>query len=332
MSRSGIVLALKLTALVAVTVLLAIITVNAIRNPVENSGGRYTADFTDVSGLHVNGDVRVRGMRVGKIDDIELNGGETVTATVAFTLDSATELTDGARIAVKYQSLTGVRYLDLTPGPSGPRISHLGVEATRGSFDITELFNGLQPVLSTMRADEVDAFTANAIALIQGDGSGLEPMLESTRTLASHAKDRQQLMSALVENLGRINDALGGRAGYVLDFLQALTAPIDNAISVIDAFAKTAANGPALLAPIQSILSDLGITQDLDWEAMGGRYFDTASTFLSVLTMLPATASGLSGTIPSATGKRTCTNGRAAIPAEIALLINGSQVVLCRTR
>lgn len=66
---------LKLGALLAVTIAFFVLVVNAMRNPVDGAADTYTAEFTDVSGLHVNGDVRNLGMRIGKVQSIELHTG-----------------------------------------------------------------------------------------------------------------------------------------------------------------------------------------------------------------------------------------------------------------
>jgi len=50
--------------------LLALIA-DAITQPVEAKTRTYTAEFTDVSGLNDGADVRVRGVRMGKVQTIE---------------------------------------------------------------------------------------------------------------------------------------------------------------------------------------------------------------------------------------------------------------------
>ena len=74
---------------------------------------------------------------------------------------------------------------------------------TQPSFDITTLFNGLQPVLATLSPDEINTFTENAIAFLQGDGNGLGPMLDSIHKLTAFVSDRQQVVATLVRNLAR---------------------------------------------------------------------------------------------------------------------------------
>lgn len=322
----------KLVVVSAVSALLFVIVINAMRNPVEQTTAPYSADFSDVSGLHVNGDVRMRGMRIGKVSSIELKQGPKGTyASVGFTMDRDQKLTDKTELAVKYQNLTGIRYVDVVPGAAGGRsITHVPLSGTKPSFDITSLFNGLQPVLTTMRTEDVNTFTENAIALIQGDGTGLGPMLDSTQKLAEFAKNRQHVISTLTENMSRINDSLGGRSRYVIDFVKALSHPIDNAMKVLNEFQKTASTGPELIGPIQRIVAGLGIEADMNWEGLIGKYFSTGSDFLKTLEMMPGVFSGLQSSKTQGGVNKKCTNGYGALPADMTVLLAGSEVVLCK--
>lgn len=76
----------KLGVVAALAALLFVIVINAIKNPVDDASGHFTADFTDVSGLHVDGDVRTKGVLIGKVKDIRLvrRAGQNV-AEVAIT-------------------------------------------------------------------------------------------------------------------------------------------------------------------------------------------------------------------------------------------------------
>lgn len=91
-----------------------------------------------------------------------------------------------------------------------------------------------------MNAKDIVQFSENAIALLQGDGGGLGPMLDSTQKLTKYAKNRQQLISTLTGNLARITESMGGRNENVIGFLQAVDEPMSAGMTVLDEFAVTA--------------------------------------------------------------------------------------------
>src|SRR5579875_1768084 len=98
----------------AIAVILFILVANVIRQPVAADLRSYTAEFTDASGLHLDADVRVRGVRVGKVlaVDLERRRGQSV-AVVKFTLDKRYGITSPTRLGIKFQALTGLRYVDV---------------------------------------------------------------------------------------------------------------------------------------------------------------------------------------------------------------------------
>lgn len=332
-SRQTLISGLKVAVVAVITVLLFILVINAMRNPVDAKMVTYRADFTDASGLHENGDVRFRGKRIGKVKSVELehDADGRPYARVEFTMESDQKLTSTTKLAIKYQNLTGVRYLDVRQdGEPGRMISHATTSQTVPSFDITGLFNGLQPVLTTMNADEVNKFSENAIALLQGDGSGLGPMLESTQKLANYAKNRQQLISTLTANLARIADTMGGRSPQVMGFLEAVDLPISSAMTVLDEFAVTASAGPALFEPVERLLVALGINENFDVDEFLQTSFTSMEEALKSFQLMPNALAGLRGIDTRASFSKKCAKGRAHIPADVRVLLSGSEVVLCQ--
>ncbi|MDL9935396.1 MCE family protein [Gordonia sp. ABSL1-1] len=73
---------------------------NAMRNPVDGNTREFSADFTDASGLHVNGDVRTKGMRIGKVTAVDLvQEDNRLIARVKFSMLDRYTLTDTTKLA-----------------------------------------------------------------------------------------------------------------------------------------------------------------------------------------------------------------------------------------
>lgn len=331
MKTPMLVTGVKLIGIAVVTVVLFVIVINAMRNPVSQQTHSYTAEFTDASGLNVNGDVRSKGLRIGKVTGVDLEQRDSkALALVHFTLDRDYQLTDTSHLAIRYQNLTGTRYLDFEPGDSaGTNLTHVSASATTPSFDITQLFNGLQPVLATMNTTQINQFASNAIAVLEGDGTGLAPLLDNAQTLASFASDRQQVISTLTQNISRISEVMGGRSDSVIDFLRAISLPIGNALAVIDEFPKMATFGPALIAPLVRVLDAAGLTEDLDIQQLVDGAFSSMTDAIESFRLMPNTLAGIqvgqNRTVPT-----TCSNGPATLPSDVRVLLGGSEVLLCK--
>ncbi|MFZ2178008.1 MAG: MlaD family protein [Rhodococcus sp. (in: high G+C Gram-positive bacteria)] len=323
---------IKLLVAAGVSAMLFMLVLSAMRSPVDGPTHTYTAEFTDVSGLGSNGDIRTRGVRIGKVESIDLHrrDGDTI-AEVRFTMEDPYRLTDATTLSVKYQNLTGVRYIDADFGEQpGAPVDHVGLDNTRPSFDITELFNGLQPVLATMSTEDINRFSENAIALLQGDGGGLEPMMDDAQKLADLATDREQVISTLADNLARISDSMGGRSDGVVEFLRSVSFPIAKAMTVLDEFPKTASYGPQFLTPIKRLLDTFGLQPGMNVDEMVASAFASLEEAAEAIRLLPPAVAGLQVPASAPTGAGAgSTHGLAQLPTDVQVLLNGSEVVIC---
>jgi phospholipid/cholesterol/gamma-HCH transport system substrate-binding protein len=232
---------LALAAVISIVLLIMVVTV--IQQPADVSTRIYTAEFTDVAGLHEGSDVRVRGVQVGKVQALALKrtDGRSI-ASVRFTLDKRFTIGSDSRLAIKFQALTGLRYLDVVSPANGDteanRITDVPTSMTQPSFDITVLFNGLQPVLATLSPDDINTFTDNVAAFLAGDGNGLGPMLDSIRNLTAEVSNREQVIETIVRNLSVLANGISDRSSYLPQILEELKAPVSGAMTVLDEFRK----------------------------------------------------------------------------------------------
>ena len=84
--------------------------------PLIGGGDRYTAAFTEAGGLKPEDEVRIAGVRVGKVENVELDG-DHVKVTFRVKTDSEFGTETGA--AIKVKTILGAMYLALEPAGSG---------------------------------------------------------------------------------------------------------------------------------------------------------------------------------------------------------------------
>jgi phospholipid/cholesterol/gamma-HCH transport system substrate-binding protein len=342
---------LVLTAVVGVLCLILLL--NTITRPVAPQVRTYTAEFTDVSGLYAGADVRVRGVPGGKVQsiDLERRRGQSV-AVVGFSLENRYGVVSDTRLAIKFQSLTGSRYMDITDPSESYRdadlVKAIPVSMTTPSFDVTTLFNGLQPVISTLSPDEINTFTSNVASFLAGDGDGLAPVLESIHTLTRFVSDRQQVVAVLMRNLSTVADSMGGQSPKMIQILEWINRPLDGALSVLDEFRKTELYSVGFLAPLQQLLANAGfpsdgnssttfLTQDptiaedsnvTNIDQGLDRAFANLDSFVDAFKLLPVMFENIG--LPEADdAPLPCSRGRLQLPEQMDVLINGQKVVLC---
>ncbi|WP_332643719.1 MlaD family protein [Aeromicrobium sp.] len=198
----------------AVAALIAfVVLANTMGNQVAGSSQNYSADFSNVSGLRVGDDVRAAGVRVGRVESINLRGGDT--ARVKFTLSDQQGLFDTTGIVIRYQNLLGQRYLSLTPGEEkGKRLvsdSVVPVSRTSPGFDLTALLNGFEPLFATLEPAEINRLSESIMAVMQGQGGTIESLLSETAELTNHLADKDEVLGRVLDNLTPVLKNVGAQ-------------------------------------------------------------------------------------------------------------------------
>jgi phospholipid/cholesterol/gamma-HCH transport system substrate-binding protein len=191
----------------------------SLRRDVAGDTDKYSAIFTDVYGLRDGDDVRMAGVRVGRVESVDLDGK---LAKVSFVVQRDQHLYGNTVASVTYQNIVGQRYLGLALDPEGspqplPPGSVLPLARTEPSFDVTALLNGYEPLFSLLNPQDADNLTKGIIASLQGDTASLTTLVSQTSTLTETFAGRDQALGDVITNLNKVvgnlsqqNDNLDG--------------------------------------------------------------------------------------------------------------------------
>ncbi|MGX7698310.1 MlaD family protein [Gordonia polyisoprenivorans] len=320
------------------------VTVQALDPSVPGAGQTFTARFTDVSGLTVGNDVRELGVRVGKVESISLldDSGDQAQAQVRFTVNTTTTVYDDTQIAIRYLNLVGQRYLDLqTPAGDATAPKHelattavIPASRTIGSFDITEMFNGLRPLFGTLQPDQLNSLMNNILAVIEGRGPDVGSVLNQLRQLADVVSDRSTLIATVISQLGRV----AGEIRYKSPQLNDLISRMGDAFGVLAASADKTQESMRLaarsLGPVRQLLESLDESYYGNYATVDHllrTWVPAVNTATAALGRLPALIDALDATAYAAgQGGYQCGSGQ-AIPTPLTrVLLAGVPVVVCR--
>lgn len=184
-----------------------------LRRDVAGPTNTYSAVFTDVSGLRPGDDVRVAGVRVGRVDRIDVDG---TLANVTFRVVRDQVLYRNTIVAVTYQNIIGQRYLGLSAGPDGDRTAladrdQIPPERTKPSFDIAYLLNGFEPLFTVLDPKQVDNLTTGIVQALQGDSSSVLTLITQTSALAESLARPDQVLSEVITNLNNVTSNLAAQ-------------------------------------------------------------------------------------------------------------------------
>jgi len=204
---------IKLGIFLLITIFATYVLGVTIANKTYGDTTTYRADFTDASGLQKGDDVRVAGVRVGTVRDIEVV--DKNYAQVTFTVAKDVPVPASVLAKLRYLNLVGQRYLELDQGSQDddaemlPANGLIPVDHTEPAVDLTDLFAGLQPLFRGLDPDQINELSGEVIAVFQGEGGSLQLLLSSLADLSNSLADRDQVIGDVVDNLAEVLTTVG---------------------------------------------------------------------------------------------------------------------------
>ncbi|MGE2729942.1 MCE family protein [Mycolicibacterium vaccae] len=166
----------------------------------------YRAVFANVTGLQKGNFVRIAGVEVGKVKDIEMTPDATMVVT--FTTDPTVPITGGTKAIIRYDDLIGGRYLALQEGAGDMRRLNPGdtiaLDRTAPALDLDALIGGFRPLFRALDPEQVNALSGQLIHALQGQGPTINSFLRQTASLTEKLADRDRLVDEVITNLNTV--------------------------------------------------------------------------------------------------------------------------------
>jgi phospholipid/cholesterol/gamma-HCH transport system substrate-binding protein len=198
-----------------------------------NGSTRYSAYFSEASGLLTGADVQVAGLPVGKVNSISLDGNKVL---ITFDVSDDVHVGDRSEAEIKTKVLLGAKALDIT---------------TRGEAELTESIPMERTHPAYQLADALGELSSNVHEL------NTNQLNESLSTLAQTFSETPDNVKLAVDGVARISQTLGERDSQLRDLLdnanKATTVLADRTQKIVD----LVHNSNALLAALQSQSSAL---------------------------------------------------------------------------
>lgn len=177
----------------------------------------YNAQFTDVSSLRDGDFVRIAGVEVGKVKKITIGADQLIN--VEFSADKNVVLTQGTRAAVRWEGISGRRYLGLEEGAGGTKVLQSGATIpltnTAPALDLDSLVGGLRPLFRALKPEQINQLTNDLIAAFQGEGDAVSSILSETASVTNTLADRDELIGQVITNLNTVLTSIGDQSGQL---------------------------------------------------------------------------------------------------------------------
>lgn len=259
---------IKLVIFLVITAFATYVLGATIANSSYGATYTYGANFTDVTGLQVGDDVRIAGVRVGTVKNIEIEqtAQHTSYAHVLFTVQQANRLPQSSEVYLRYRNLVGQRYVAVEQGPGDPNKllkpdATIGIDHTHPAVDLTVLFNGFGPLVRGLSAPEINKLSFEVIQTLQGEGGAFESLLSTVADLTNSLADKDRVIGDVINNLNDVLSAVAQRDGQLSslivqlrDFMTGLANDRNTIGNAIDGINRLATSTAGLLTRVRGPL------------------------------------------------------------------------------
>ncbi|OZM75267.1 ABC transporter substrate-binding protein [Amycolatopsis antarctica] len=203
---------------IAVIVLGMVAALNSKDLPLIGNGTTYSAEFSEAAGLIADDEVRVAGVKVGTVSDVELSGDKVL---VSFQVKDAW-LGDRSSAAIKIKTLLGQKYLALDPvgqnaldpGQVIPR------ERTAAPYDVLEAFRGLSSTVDAIDTQQLAQSFDTLSETFSDTPDDVQGALTGLSQLSDTIASRDQQLADLLANTKQVSQTLVDRDAEVTKLLE----------------------------------------------------------------------------------------------------------------
>jgi phospholipid/cholesterol/gamma-HCH transport system substrate-binding protein len=178
--------------------------------PIIGGGDTYYASFSEAGGLKPNDEVRIAGVRVGKVKSVELDGDHV---KVAFQVDGSADFGPETAAQIKVKTILGAMFLSLEPDGSGQMKegATIPVDRTRSPYDVVDVFEGLAERSERIDTDQLAQSLDTLAALTKNTPEEFQAALKGVSALSQNVAEKDEQLNTLLQNLKKVSGVLGDR-------------------------------------------------------------------------------------------------------------------------
>ncbi|MEV4251779.1 MCE family protein [Spirillospora sp. NPDC049652] len=192
----------------AVIIVALLVAMNLERIPFVVGGSTHTASFTEGAGLKSGEEVRIAGVKVGKVESLALQGDHV---KVTFRVNDGVRLGDQTRAEIKIKTLLGSHFLALDPRGTGRLGRNIPVERTATPFEVVPAISQLSRQISQIDHAQV-AKSFNVLAdTFRNSGPEVRASLQGLQRLSRTVASRDDQLHELAGKAKSVSQLLADR-------------------------------------------------------------------------------------------------------------------------
>jgi phospholipid/cholesterol/gamma-HCH transport system substrate-binding protein len=227
--------------------------------PLIGGGDAYSAAFTDASGLQPDNEVRIAGVKVGKVTGVSLQTSHgKPTVRVDFRVDSGVDFGTKTEATIRIKTVLGQKFLGLDP--SGPGRMHAGQQIplarTSSPFDVVQAVNGLAGTVDQIDTTQLSKAFETLSATLQDTAPNVKTSLTGLSRLSQTIASRDAELQSLLQRARGVTKVLADRDTQFQQLLKDGNALLAEVKARKDAIHELLTSTDALAKQLSGLVTD----------------------------------------------------------------------------
>src|SRR4051812_37437369 len=175
-----------------------------------SGGTTYSAAFSEAAGLKPGEEVRIAGVKVGKIESVGLEDDH-----VKVTFTSGRPFGTGTRAQIKIKTLLGSHYLALEPKGPGHQSPHREIPVTRTTapYDVVPALQDASAQLAKIDTKQLAKSFDTLSQTMQGSSANVRGTLAGLQKISRAVASRDDELGQLLQHSNNVTKLLADRSG-----------------------------------------------------------------------------------------------------------------------
>jgi phospholipid/cholesterol/gamma-HCH transport system substrate-binding protein len=220
--------------------------------PVLVAGPEYQAEFAETAGLASGDEVRIAGVKVGKVTQIKLDHGHVL---ITFRAKDA-DIGDASTASVQIKTLLGNKFLAVDPAGDRPLEGPIPLERTVAPYDVVDAFNALSDTVQQVDTNQLATSLRTLSDTFKDTPASVRTSLDGLSRLSVTIASRNDQLGHLLDNTNKAGALLAARNGDITKILSDGSKLLDELHAREDAIRKLLDGTRDLSKQLKGLIKD----------------------------------------------------------------------------
>ncbi|MER5575687.1 MCE family protein [Streptomyces massasporeus] len=195
-----------------VLALLTVAAFNADRLPVIGDGETYSAAFAEAGGLKPGDEVRIAGVKVGKVEEVDLDGDHV---KVIFKIKGEPGFGTETGASIRVKTILGAKYLALYPRGRGQLEpgSEIPLKRTVPAYDVVQAFSDLTTTTEKVDTEQLAKALDTISTTFEDSPSEVRSSIKGLSRISRTVASRDKALRELLDHANGVTGVLADRSG-----------------------------------------------------------------------------------------------------------------------